>query len=135
MDHFGIGAAMQGIARIYFQSARKTGRTTSLVQSVKRGDRIVFTDSRQAEHVLRLCMERGVTVECIVVDPRTPELVFGRGTPRGRTLFDHVWVEQYYLNAIEQAQRDIDNLQLKASGDREARRTPMRGDEEMMKWL
>ena len=54
MDHFGIGAAMRGMALTYIQSARRTGRTTSVVESVKDGDRIVFADRREAERVRRL---------------------------------------------------------------------------------
>ena len=43
MDHFGIGAALLGAANIYFNSARQTGRTTSLIESVKDGDRIIVS--------------------------------------------------------------------------------------------
>lgn len=116
MDHFGIGAAMRGMAMTYIQSARQTGRTTSLVESVKDGDRIMFTDNREAERVKRLCMERGVKVECIVVSPQKPEGVFQLGTPQGRALFDHSWVEQYFLNAIERAQQEIDFFERQSSG-------------------
>ncbi len=70
MDHFGIGAAMLGGARIYVQSARRTGRTLSLVESAKEGDRLVFAEPREADRVRRLCLERGVKVDCIVIDPR-----------------------------------------------------------------
>ena len=41
MDHFGIGAAIYGAARVYFQSARRTGRTTALLDGLKDGDRLV----------------------------------------------------------------------------------------------
>ena len=116
MDHFGIGAAMQGMAMMYFRSARQTGRTTSLVESVKDGDRIIFADSREAERVRRKLLERGLRVECVVVDTQTPGRVFERGTPEGRTLFDHGWVERFYLDAIDRARRDIDDIERQASG-------------------
>jgi len=116
MDHFGIGAAIRGAANIYCHSARQTGRTTSLVESVKDGDRIVFSDGREAERVRRLCMDRGVKVDCLVINPRTPERVFESGTPEGRTIFDHSWVEQYYMQAIDRAAQDIDHLERQASG-------------------
>ena len=125
---------MQGMARMYFQSARQTGRTTSLVESVKDGDRIVFACSREAERVRRLCLERGVNVECVVVEPRTPERVFERGTPEGRTIFDHSWVEQRYLEAIERTQHEIDHLERQASGYGEAHRETRRKAEELAKW-
>jgi hypothetical protein len=134
VDHFGIGAAMQGAARIYMQSARRTGRTTALVESVKDGDRICFLDNREAERVRRLCLERGVKVECIVIDPKRPDRVFERGTSQGRTLFDHSWIEQYYLSAIERATQDIDHLEREASGYGEAHRETRRAAEEIVKW-
>lgn len=134
MDHFGIGAAMQGMARMYFQSARRTGRTTSLVESVKDGDRIVFADSKEAERVRRLLMERGVKVECLVVQPKTPGRVFERGTPEGRTIFDHTWVEQMYLQVLERTQQEIDQLERQSSGFGEAHRETKRRTEELAKW-
>ena len=79
MDHFGIGAAIHGAAMIYTSSSRRTGRTTSLVESVKDGDRIIFNNHKEAERVRRLCLERGVEVECIVLDPKHPERVFEQG--------------------------------------------------------
>ena len=134
MDHFGIGAAIQGIASVYFRSARQTGRTTSLVESVKDGDRIIFANGKEAERVRRLCLERGVTVECIVVEPKTPERVFERGTPEGRTIFDHSWVEQRYLFVLDCAQQEIDHLEREASGYGEAHRETKRRAEELAKW-
>ena len=134
MDHFGIGVAMRTAAMIYIHGARYTGRTTSLVESVKNGDRICFSDSKEAERVRRLCLERGVTVECIVVPPKHPEKLLERGTSEGRTLFDHTWVEQYYLSAMERAKDEIDHLERQASGFGEAHRETRRRAEEIEKW-
>ena len=119
MDHFGIGAALQAMAQMYFRSARQTGRTTSLVESVKDGDRIVFADTPEARRVQHACHRRGVAVECIVVDPNNPARLFDRGPAKGRTLFDHSWVERYHLESIEHTMRVIDDLQRKASGNNE----------------
>jgi len=134
MDHFGIGAAIHAAAFIYTQSARRTGRTTSLVESVKDGDRIVFSDEREALRVQRLCAERGVQVECRVVNPKTPDRIFEMGTPQGRTIFDHSWVEQRYMMAIAYTMREIDHLEREASGYGEAHRETARKAEEIAKW-
>ena len=134
MDHFGIGAAVDGAVQIYLQSARRTGRTTSLVESVKDGDRIIFADSREADRVKRLCLERGIEVDCIVIDPRNPERLFEHGTPQGRAVFDHSWVEQYYLEAVSRAKSDIDHFERQASGYGEAHRETRRKAEEMARW-
>lgn len=133
MDHFGIGAAMQGIAKIYFRSARHTGRTTSLVESVKDGDRIVFADGKEAERVRGMCLARGVAVECVVVASNNLGSLFERGNPTGRTLFDHSWVERFYLEGIEHSKRVIDDWHQMASGC-DPRPETMRCSDETAKW-
>lgn len=135
MDHFGIGSAIAGAVAIYLRSSRGTGRTTSLVESVKDGDRIVFSVASEAKRVQRLCEERGVKVECIVIDPKSPQRIFERGTSQGRTIFDHSWVEQYYLHAIEDAQKDIDRLERESSGYGAAHQETKHRAREVSKWL
>lgn len=134
MDHFGIGAAMKAMTLNYTYSARRTGRTTSLVESMKDGDRIVFAERREAERVERLCLERGVKVECIVIDPRDPGRVMERKQPEGRTIFDHSWVEHYYMHAIERAGDTLDRLERETSGYGAAHRETKRRAEELARW-
>ncbi|MDV4167838.1 hypothetical protein [Rhodovulum sp. FJ3] len=136
MDHFGIGSGVAGSANVYFQSARRTGRTTSLVESLKDGDRVVFLSEREGRRVQSLCKERGIEIEVIVCDPKDHKRLFGRGSPCGseRTIFDHGWVEQFYLGEIERARRTIDRLQTELSGRGEAHRSTQRQAEEFAKW-
>lgn len=116
MDHFGIGQAMQGMARIYIQSSRRSGRTTSLVESLKDGDRVCCATQREAKLLHQLLVERGLNVECIAVDPMSPGRLRERGISHGRTVFDHTWVEQYYIAALQRCQEEIDHLQQHMSG-------------------
>lgn len=134
MDHFGIGAAMRGMTHVYIQTARRTGRTTSLVESVKDGDRIVFMDSREAERVRRMCLERGAKVECIVVPPKEPERLLERAPAEGRTIFDHSWVEQRYLAVIDREVEMLGTLERETSGYGAAHRETRRAAEEISKW-
>lgn len=116
MDHFGIGAAIHGAARVYFQSARRTGRTTALLDNLKDGDRVCCATSDEARHLERQCKERGLQVQVITLPINAAHAIFERGTPEGRTIFDHGWVERYYLEALENARATIDHLQREASG-------------------
>ncbi len=134
MDLFGIGQAMIGAARIYFQSSRHTGRTLSLIEAVKQSDRICFTTEREARRVVRLIKERGITVDYIIVDPKTPDRLFEKGTGQGRTLFDHNWVEEYYLHGIEHMQQEIDHFETQLSGYGEAHRKTKHQAIEMSRW-
>jgi hypothetical protein len=134
MDHFGIGAAMKTANLIYSQAARRTGRTTSLVESLKDGDRVVFIDRIEAERVQRLCRERRVKVNCIVMDVKDPHELMRRAPSEGRTLFDHTWVERFYLHQIDQASQAIDQLQRNSSGFGTAHIETRRTAIELSKW-
>lgn len=134
MDHFGIGAAIKGMAEVYFHSARRTGRTTALLSNLKNGDRVICIDGQSAERMRRLCRERGLEVDCIALAPRDPQRVFERGTPHGRTIFDHPWIEQFYALAIERAAKDIEHFQRESSGYGEAHQQTKMAACEMQKW-
>lgn len=116
MDHFGIGVAIQAAARIYFQSARRSGRTTSLVESLKDGDRVCCASQEAVRQLQRLCAERRLQVEFIVIKPAEEPRIFERPPSTGRTLFDHTWVEQYYLDSLKHAERTIQHFQTESSG-------------------
>lgn len=96
MDIFGIGPAIQAVSEVYFTSARRTGRTTHLVQTLRNGDYVVTVDEKQA-HILRgLLRTTGLAVEVVVVDPARPDFSPVYLNQTGRTLFDHTWIETRY---------------------------------------
>jgi|GEM_PF-2160996 len=137
MDHFGIGVAVCGMLETYFRASRGTGRTTSLVDSVKSGDRVVFVDRKQANHAARLFRDRGVDkVDCVVVNPADPSDLFRFDMPRadGRLIFDHVWIEQFYRMAIAKAGVEIDQLQRELSGRGAPHRKTERAAREYALW-
>ena len=126
MDHFGIGGAIMAAVKIYSETARGSGRTTSLIHSLKTGDRVVFHATAEANRVRRLCLDLGKDVECIVIDPNATysirDWLGQRGTPKGRLLFDHTWVEMFYRGSIQQTCEEIDHLQREFGGWGEATR-------------
>lgn len=134
MDHFGIGAAMRGMHEVYTQSARQTGRSTSLLDSLKDGDRVVCLVPQEARRLEGLARERGLKVEFVTCPVGDAQRLFEHGTPQGRTIFDHTWVEAYYLRRLEDAERDIDRLQKELSGWSEAHRQTQRAAREIMRW-
>jgi len=111
MDHFGIGAAMKCMAMTYIQGARRTGRTTSLLASLKDGDQVICVDTHQTKLLQRQCTELGLKVGCKSVSPERIWELSPMYEAKGRTLFDHAWVEQYYVRALERAKAEIDQLQ------------------------
>ena len=118
MDCYGIGIGIYSAARIYINNARGTGRTTQLVDSLNDGDRVIFTNAREAQRVKQMCLKKGVQITVKVVDPKYISGHVFDAPSDGKTIFDHTWVEQYYANALERARDDIDHLQTVLSGGR-----------------
>ena len=108
MDIFGLGNMIKGATAVTLHSSRRTGKTTLLLNNVRDGDRVVFGSHASARDFESRCKERGVKVECIVLEPRRPERLFGRQKPTGRTHFDHTWIEDRYMLAIEGVTDELD---------------------------
>ena len=125
---------MSGIAAVYFRASRASGRTTSMIDSFKTGDRVIFASVMEADRVRRLFKEDGKDVECIVVSPNTPERLLERGTNQGRTVFDHSWVEEFYLLAIDSCTKNIEFFQREMSGYGESHRKTRQKALEYAKW-
>lgn len=137
MDHYGIGTALQAATRIYFQSARRTGRTRSLIESLKTGDRVVFNNEIEARRVQALCKERGVEITYSVIQPKDANRLFDNPPKNGRTIFDHSWLEQYYLEKLGELLDDIDALEYSTSSRQLRVQTPKRTEyfrQNVTKW-
>jgi glutamine cyclotransferase len=122
------------MTRLYSQTARQTGRTTSLIESLKDGDRVCCATTEEARHLKRMCRDRGLQVTVITLPIRDAHRIFERGTSQGRTIFDHTWVERYYMAAVERAQDEIDQLQREASGWGAAHEKTRAQAREMARW-
>lgn len=141
MDFFGIGAALRAMVRVYSETARATGRTNMLLDSVQPGDRIICASREEHRHLQIKLRERGLNldqVEVRVIDPRrghtTMESLAGMGTAQGRTLFDHGWVELSYAQALEDHAGFIKHWQERLSGEGEAHRQTRRAALEARMW-
>ena len=133
-DIFGIYEGVCGAAGIYFRSARGAGRTTNMIYALKEGDRVVFPNEQTAREAKRLCKERDVDIDCIIVPPKYPELAFQKGTSQGRTLFSHEWLEEYYTNALLKAGQGVRELQTRLSGYGEPHIKTKLKAQEIQKW-
>lgn len=116
MDHFGIGTALQAMLQTYESTARRTGRTTSLIESLRDGDRVVVESAAAKRHIVGLLRERGLQVDVIVVDPVKFSELFNHAPSQGRTLFEHTWLVARYKHLLEMGANDIDRWQRETSG-------------------
>lgn len=134
MDFFGISAGALGALRVYFRSARGTGRTTRLLIAVKDGDRVCFSDSKMAHHFKRLCQEVGKDIECRVVPVNAPESILQAPRSKGRTFFDHALLEELYVRAIDRTAQSISQLEQMTSALPEPPDLPPFVKGEISKW-
>lgn len=120
MDAFGIGNAIRGAAEVVMMTARQTGRSTALLESLRPGDRVVVSSMEQARwmrHKVReLHPEKHEDISFVVAKPGHFREVYECGTSQGRTVFDHDWLEQHYRNVLEHTAEDIDHHQRELSG-------------------
>jgi len=115
-DFFGIGTALKSMYRLYFGTARMSGRTTRLVESLKSGDRVIVSDIRQGKYLERMCRERGVEIRWARIDPKAVDRLYSLGTSEGPTIFDHVWIEEYYQHQLNCASATLNEVEQRLSG-------------------
>lgn len=131
MDLYGIGIALKGMVRIYQETARRSGRTTLMLDRLKNGDRVICLVTHEAHRLKQLCRERGLDVEISTCPPDDPGRLFERGTPQGATIFDHSWVEKFFELQVANVIDSFDHLQRELSGRCEAHRETRRRAEEL----
>lgn len=137
MDMFGIGNAIKASLQIIGITARQTGRTTLLVESLKDGDRVLTPTDREAARLRALIAERRVSAEVVVVSAqRFAEYVHTTGSlpGEGRLCLDHTLVEDIYRRNIEGTEEFLDTAVKRLSGYGAAHRETRRRAEEMTRW-
>lgn len=105
-----IGPMLETALHVYVDSTRQTGRTTRMIAEMQNGDTVVCPSYPVARSLVRLAFDTaGKKIKCVVVDPRQLDEHWTqiRGLA-GNVLFEHTWIERYYL---EQVKASADNLQ------------------------
>lgn len=134
MDAFGIGNAVKGAVEVLFMSARRTGRTTALLEALKGGDRVICPNESSARHMRLELQKWRKKVSVLVVPVDNPAALFERGTSEGRTVFDHPWLEGYYASELRRAAERVDHWQAQSSGFGAAHVETRKRAEEIHKW-
>lgn len=118
MDILGIGAGVEASALLYFNAARRSGKTSRLIEALKSGDRVVCRGDGERRHMVNALRRRGIyDVEVISVPPDKPSWLAERHRPsEGRTLFDDDWLQDFYMQEIRSAARGLERLSAVSSG-------------------
>ncbi len=118
MDFFGIGNALKAGFGIYFNGARRTGRTTHLLNNLNDGDQVICLTARAARHLEHLAKEKGLSIKVTYCHPkRINDIYIGRKLKcNGRTIFDHEFVEEWHNLNLTNSINTLDHIQSELSG-------------------
>lgn len=110
MDLFATEQRALAAMNNLFISARRTGRTSLLVDNVRDGDTVVFTNEREAKRVAEMVKARGKTIKTLVASPTYLHRLMQGPPARERFVFDHSWLEEAYTNAIHETALALDSI-------------------------
>ena len=116
MDDYGISTAITAYAKSLFANARHTGRTESMLRHVADGDTIIFSNEKEAARIEAILADLEIDAKCIILPPERPQDLFSRTKPAGQVIFDHSWLEEFWLHALKNIATELTALQEAASG-------------------
>lgn len=109
MDTFGIGNAIKTSLNLVENAARRTGRTSRLLESLKTGDRVFVLHAAEGEKIRRLAHEAGKDISFTVVDPaNVGEYLYGS---KDRIKLDHSLVSAMYEYQVKATEAFIDRVE------------------------
>lgn len=107
MDQYGIGSAMQAMQAMYVNTARRAGRTTSMLQQLKDGDRVICSSQSAQRDIKNRAQKMGLKIECIHLSDFHDMATMP--PTKGMVYLDHTMVERLYEVSILCAQNEIDS--------------------------
>ncbi|RDL44669.1 hypothetical protein DN730_09800 [Marinomonas piezotolerans] len=114
MDIYGIGSALRGMFGVVSEGARRSGRTSRMLDLVRSGDVILCLSTREAEG-LRKELKRREISDVRVIDKKAFYEGAGRANARrdiGRVHFTHEFVEDHYHYALHRADESLRDIEL-----------------------
>ncbi|MBJ7550763.1 hypothetical protein [Marinomonas ostreistagni] len=115
MDIYGIGGALRGMFSVMSNGARRSGRTSRMLDLVRSGDVILCLGCGEAESLRKDLKKRDISDVRVI----TKDQFYGRAgggyasRDIGRVHFTHEFVEDYYhcvLHRADESLRDIELL-------------------------
>lgn len=107
MDEHGMGSSALSGLRLFEMASRRSGRTTRMVAMADDRDVVVCATAREAQRVERMLREKGKKTRVTHCPQSLGALADVRPAVNGRCLLDHSWVYEYFIGALESAERDL----------------------------
>lgn len=86
-------------------STRSTGRTSRLLASMSSGDRLVILP--KGRPTIQALLPPDKTIIVVEVDPTSPSAL---ASIRGRTYFDHAWLESFFSCVLSEAKQALNHI-------------------------
>ena len=103
--HEALGMAL----RMYELGARRSGRTSRMIEQIRDGETVVCLNQQGARQVQRLLAERGLrSVRITSCAPDLGEFMSTTAGFTGRVHLDHLWVHEWYSAAIIRATKELE---------------------------
>ena len=117
MDIYGIGGALRGMFGVMSNGARRSGRTSRMLDLVRSGDVILCLSLNEADSLRKDLKKREIAdVRVITKDQfynRAGEGYASRDI--GRVHFTHEFVEDHYHCVLHRADEDLRDIELMLS--------------------
>ena len=103
--HEALGMAL----RMYELGARRSGRTTRMVEQVREGETVVCLNEQHARNVRQALQEKGLRdIRVTTCAPNMGNFISTTAGNSGRIHLDHCWVHEWYSAAIIAATRELE---------------------------
>lgn len=118
-DEYGLFAAVKAGFHTFSMMARRTGRTTRMIERIKDGDVLICSTSDERRDLEWRLRQAGKDKVKIVVQDPTKRFDNPALWTNGEVHFDHWWVEQRIADALKVTEADL--LHIRAAIQREYR--------------
>ena len=98
-----LDAALKFATHLFIESARRTGRTTLMIEQVKHGDVVLCPNAHVRHHIQRLLNSRGVHAQARECKPFLSAMyeVCGQLPMSYKVHADHTFIEDLYQERVD----------------------------------
>lgn len=113
VDIYGFGGSLRGIFGGVLVGARRSGRTSRMLDLIRTGDVVICLEEKEVTATQRALKKRGIPDVRVLTIKQFNERRGGASSPtNGRVHFTHEFVEQHYQTALDRADDSLHAIEL-----------------------
>lgn len=107
---YGIKIALASYLRVWREAARRTGRTSKMLDGMESGQVVIVPPGENyRRYIQNMAQDKGLCITVVSLSPSDPEAQNLRAMG-GKYVFDHKFVEEFYECEIDRAERRLNAL-------------------------